>query len=685
MSGYLQYSHPESQHVLANDSSYGYLRTGRHAGQSQRRQPSSKQLLSTSAVYGEVGHNHRQHKPSGQNGALSLPRPPGYHNRSGRESPNHNFDDMAIDIPKLPSSKLGHGPNKFSRGLGNFNAGVRDAAANANGNLVCKHRRNGPLIKLTQGLLKTYKAINKKYYDEKQQKKKSRAREARRPPATVSNRTNPLLARQQSGVHAPPRQQQNRQRNNHPAEPGPTNSTPRANHSHRAPAPARAGPGPSSNPPAQGWTAGHGQHQQRVPQVAGHSHQQKYQPKLSAVNDAGRAVDTPDHDYIIHPGQVLNEKWRLDKQIGKGCFGVVVKATDVRSNAPVAIKIIKAKRAFFEQAQTEIGILSHLNYNDANDTQKIVRLFEVFIHKNHRCLVFELLSHSLYKLLKDTNFKGVSLTLVRKFTYQLLVALKFMRVKHPKGIIHADLKPENILLVSPERSQIKVIDFGSSCFENRKMYSYIQSRFYRAPEILLGKVYSYPIDMWSLGCILLELHTGEPIFPGLSEEDQLCKIVTVLGMPPKLLTHRAKKWDKFFINTNIGMQLRRPPPKKKKRANKDYGLNQTPILPLSELKTRTFEEAVTNARRRRRNESRDHSAKDYEQFLNMVKRMLVWEPNRRITPDEALQHAWLQPVLLKNQGQHAYGSSAQNWPSPSRRQPPGGSGYMPSSNPIRNW
>jgi serine/threonine protein kinase len=94
-------------------------------------------------------------------------------------------------------------------------------------------------------------------------------------------------------------------------------------------------------------------------------------------------------------------------------------------------------------------------------------------------------------------------------------------------IIHCDLKPENILLRHPKKSGIKVIDFGSSCRSDKRMYSYIQSRFYRSPEVMLGLPYSVSIDVWSLGCILAEMHTGEPLFSGSDQFDQMQKIVKV--------------------------------------------------------------------------------------------------------------------------------------------------------------
>lgn len=171
-----------------------------------------------------------------------------------------------------------------------------------------------------------------------------------------------------------------------------------------------------------------------------------------------------------------------------------------------------------------------------------------FVHRNHQCIVFEILSKNLYDLLKNTDFNGISLNLIRKFSKQLLKALEFLS-REDVDIIHCDLKPENILLRHPRRSAIKIIDFGSSCFSTKKMYSYIQSRFYRSPEILLGLPYSQKIDIWSLGCVLVEMHTGEPLFGGVDQEDQMCRIVDVLGMPPFHMIHSSPEETRSKVRT----------------------------------------------------------------------------------------------------------------------------------------
>jgi dual specificity tyrosine-phosphorylation-regulated kinase 1 len=245
--------------------------------------------------------------------------------------------------------------------------------------------------------------------------------------------------------------------------------------------------------------------------------------------------DDQNYDYIIHGDEIFAERYILKHRIGKGSFGQVVCAYDRQTQSDVAIKIIKSKHAFMVQARTEIRLLKLVLEKDRMDDQNVVRLLDTFVYRNHQCLVFEMLSYNLYELLKNTRFKGVSLGLVRKFAKQILRGLEFLS-REDVDIIHCDLKPENILLRHPKRSAIKLIDFGSSCLSTKKTYTYIQSRFYRSPEVLLGLPYSQKIDMWSLGCVLVEMHTGEPLFGGVNQLDQLNRIISVLGMvPPEMV------------------------------------------------------------------------------------------------------------------------------------------------------
>lgn len=139
---------------------------------------------------------------------------------------------------------------------------------------------------------------------------------------------------------------------------------------------------------------------------------------------------------------------------------------------------------------------------------------------------------NLYEQIKDNNFIGLGLKTIREYAIQMLQSLKFLKEHF---VVHCDIKLENILLEESKQSRIKLIDFGSSCFENEQLYTYIQTRFYRAPEIMLGIRYTAAIDIWSLGCVLAELFTGFPIFPGESEPEQMALIMEVIGLPPSRL------------------------------------------------------------------------------------------------------------------------------------------------------
>jgi len=311
------------------------------------------------------------------------------------------------------------------------------------------------------------------------------------------------------------------------------------------------------------------------------------------------------------------------QNLGKGSFGVVVKAFDTHTSQEVAIKVIKNKAQFFEQAKIEIGILKDLRDKDKNEEFNVIHMKDYFEWKNHLCIVFELLSYNLYDLLKYTHFKGVSLKLIRKFAHQLLQTLYFLS-RSDVNIIHCDLKPENILLRHHRKSFIKVIDFGSSCYSNRKIFKYIQSRFYRSPEVLLGLPYNNAIDIWSFGCILVEMHTGMPLFDGKDEKEQLFKIIQVLGMPPVSMIEKSPKKDMFF---------------RYNPETRQYQLTNPNFVPNSRSLSDIIGVHTCGPEGRRRGHE-GHSHEDYLQFYDLVLRVLSYEPTRRALPVEALKHSF---------------------------------------------
>ncbi|CAL4090157.1 unnamed protein product, partial [Meganyctiphanes norvegica] len=364
----------------------------------------------------------------------------------------------------------------------------------------------------------------------------------------------------------------------------------------------------------------------RAPQTQGQS-PSMHKKERKVYNDG---YDDDNHDYIIKSGEKFEDRYEIDSLIGKGSFGQVVKAYDHEEQAWTAIKIIKNKKPFLNQAQIEVKLLEMMNRADSDDKyyigkDKIVRLKRHFMWRNHLCLVFELLSYNLYDLLRNTNFRGVSLNLTRKFAQQLCTALLFLSTPELQ-IIHCDLKPENILLCNPKRSAIKIVDFGSSCQMGQRIYQYIQSRFYRSPEVLLGIPYNMAIDMWSLGCILVEMHTGEPLFSGANEVDQMNKIVEVLGLPPKHILDMATKARRYFEKLPDGTYIL-----KKSKDGKKY-------KPPMSRKLRDIIGVESGGPGGRRLNEQGHSVSDYLKFEDLIKKMLDYDPKTRITPYYGLQH-----------------------------------------------
>jgi len=324
------------------------------------------------------------------------------------------------------------------------------------------------------------------------------------------------------------------------------------------------------------------------------------------------------HDHIAYRYEIL-------RVLGKGSFGQVLKVFDHKTKQFAALKVVRNERRFLQQAKKEVKILEHILKEDVENTANMVHIMNSFIFRGHACIVFELMSINMYELIKKNKFLGFTVRLVRNFAHSILIALNLL---NNNKIIHGDLKPENILLKQPGKSGIKVIDFGSSCYEGTRLYTYVQSRFYRAPEVILGTSYGTPIDMWSLGCILAELLVGFPILPGEDEDDQMAMTIELLGMPPEHLLRGAKRTSKFFssngnpryckVTDNEGITIMEGGKSRRGRVRGPPGSRDL----VTALKGTLKEE--------------DGMVVDF------IRRCLEWDPKLRMTPEMALRHSWLR-------------------------------------------
>ena len=323
-----------------------------------------------------------------------------------------------------------------------------------------------------------------------------------------------------------------------------------------------------------------------------------------SLSELNWGYDDEDANYKIVIGDHIDYRYEVLSLLGKGSFGQVSKCFDHKTSEIVAIKILKNKNKFHKQGEVEAKILKVLNFHDPNDCFNVVKMITYFTFRCHLCLVFELLHISLFDFIRRNRYRGFYVPVIKKLALQLVRSLKFIK---ENSVIHCDLKPENILFKTSEDLEVKIIDFGSGCFENKRLYTYIQSRFYRSPEIMLGILYTPAIDMWSLGCILVELYRGYPLFPGKDEEDQMGKILEVLGVPPRGFVMNAARKLNFF--DKFGMPL---PSFDSKGHMRILGSN-------------SLKKMITES----------------EEFLDFVEKCLKWDPEERLTPEQALKHGWL--------------------------------------------
>ncbi|XP_060087184.1 homeodomain-interacting protein kinase 1 isoform X6 [Heteronotia binoei] len=345
-------------------------------------------------------------------------------------------------------------------------------------------------------------------------------------------------------------------------------------------------------------------------------------------------------DYQLVQHEILcsmTNSYEVLEFLGRGTFGQVAKCWKRSTKEIVAIKILKNHPSYARQGQIEVSILSRLSSENA-DEYNFVRSYECFQHKNHTCLVFEMLEQNLYDFLKQNKFSPLPLKYIRPILQQVATAL--MKLKS-LGLIHADLKPENIMLVDPVRQpyRVKVIDFGSASHVSKAVCStYLQSRYYRAPEIILGLPFCEAIDMWSLGCVIAELFLGWPLYPGASEYDQIRYISQTQGLPAEYLLSAGTKTSRFFNrDPNLGYPLwRLKTPEeheletgiKSKEARK-YIFNCLDDMAQVNMSTDL--------------EGTDMLAEkaDRREYIDLLKKMLTIDADKRITPLKTLNHQFV--------------------------------------------
>uniref|UniRef100_A0A2K6EEX1 Serine/threonine-protein kinase PRP4 homolog n=1 Tax=Propithecus coquereli TaxID=379532 RepID=A0A2K6EEX1_PROCO len=276
----------------------------------------------------------------------------------------------------------------------------------------------------------------------------------------------------------------------------------------------------------------------------------------------------------------------------------------------------------------ELEFLKKLNDADPDDKFHCLRLFRHFYHKQHLCLVFEPLSMNLREVLKKYGKDvGLHIKAVRSYSQQLFLALKLLK---RCNILHADIKPDNIL-VNESKTILKLCDFGSaSHVADNDITPYLVSRFYRAPEIIIGKSYDYGIDMWSVGCTLYELYTGKILFAGKTNNHMLKLAMDLKGkMPNKMIRKGVFKDQHFDQNLNF-MYIEVDKVTEREKVTVMSTINPTKDLLADLIGCQRLPE---------------DQRKKVHQLKDLLDQILMLDPAKRISINQALQHAFIQEKI----------------------------------------
>ncbi|KAM0842763.1 hypothetical protein ACQ4PT_058159 [Festuca glaucescens] len=332
---------------------------------------------------------------------------------------------------------------------------------------------------------------------------------------------------------------------------------------------------------------------------------------LKIVHRKNRTGFEEDKNFHVVLNSVIAGRYHVTEYLGSAAFSKAIQAHDLHTGMDVCVKIIKNNKDFFDQSLDEIKLLKYVNKHDPADKYHLLRLYDYFYYREHLLIVCELLKANLYEFQKFNRESGgeVYFTMPRlqSIAIQCLESLQFL---HGLGLIHCDLKPENILVKSYSRCEIKVIDLGSSCFETDHLCSYVQSRSYRAPEVILGLPYDKKIDVWSLGCILAELCTGNVLFQNDSPATLLARVMGIIGSIEQAMLAQGRDTYKYFTKNHMLYERNQESSRLEYLIPKKTSLRHR--LPMAD-----------------------------QGFIEFVAYLLEVNPKKRPSALEALKHPWL--------------------------------------------
>ncbi|XP_076650714.1 CDC like kinase darkener of apricot isoform X5 [Halictus rubicundus] len=336
--------------------------------------------------------------------------------------------------------------------------------------------------------------------------------------------------------------------------------------------------------------------------------------------------DDEDGHLVYQSGDILANRYKVLATLGEGTFGKVVKVKDLQMDHVMALKIIKNVEKYREAAKLEINALEKIATKDPEGQHLCVKMLDWFNYHGHMCIAFEMLGLSVFDFLRDNSYQPYPLEHVRHIGYQLCYAVKFL---HDNKLTHTDLKPENILFVDSDydsiyqnkrrkdirrvkRTDIRLIDFGSATFDHEHHSTIVSTRHYRAPEVILELGWSQPCDVWSIGCILFELHLGITLFQTHDNREHLAMMERILGTVPHRMARKTK--TKYFYHGKLDWD-------EKSSAGRYVRVNCKPL------------------HRCMLSDDEEH-----RQLFDLIQKMLEYEPSQRIVLKDALTHPFFDAL-----------------------------------------
>lgn len=352
----------------------------------------------------------------------------------------------------------------------------------------------------------------------------------------------------------------------------------------------------------------------------------------AAAMDRGDNYDDKEGYYAHRVGDILNDRYKVLGSYGKGVFSTVVRCVDTKAATPgyeVAIKVQRNNEMMRRAGEKEIGYLNQLVQNDPERKKHCIVFLGQFDHEDHLCMVFEAMHQNLRMALKQHGHKrGIQISAVQTYARQMFIALRYLE---RLNIMHADLKPDNIV-VNDKYNLLKICDFGSaSSGDDNEITPYLVSRFYRAPEIMMGLQYGCPIDMWAAAATIYELYTGKIMFQGNSNNSMLKLMQEIKGkMQHKLI--RKGVFSELHFDPDDNFIFRERDRVTGREILRIIKFEQRPV-PGKDLKSLLMPVKLPEG-----------EARKVMQLADLIEKGLMLDPSKRLRPSEALKLPFCDPT-----------------------------------------